>query len=182
MVIDMNYWSKVARKLIILILTIIGLYLAFKLAIFYIPFLIAFIFYLLIEPCIKFFMRKFKFKRRTSAIIVFSFAIAIITGLITWGIITLIQEASNLLSGLNGYFEKAYILIHDITAYFEVSKIKIPDEVKNILQNSSDDFLARTICMDKTIPNQIFKCHNISSNYRILCCNMYFIIVFYLYR
>ncbi len=38
MVIDMNYWTKVLRKIIILILMIIRVYLGFKLAIFYMPF------------------------------------------------------------------------------------------------------------------------------------------------
>ena len=39
MVIDMNYWTKVFKKLIMLIISIIGVYLAFKLAFFYLPFL-----------------------------------------------------------------------------------------------------------------------------------------------
>lgn len=142
MVVDMNYWSKVARKLFILILTIIGLYLGFKLAIFYIPFLIAFVFSMLIEPCIRFLMKKFKIKRRTSAILVFTVVIAIISSLIAWGIVTLIQEASNMLNGLNGYFEKAHLLIQNITSYFETGKIQISDEVKKIIQNSSNEFLA----------------------------------------
>ena len=141
MVIDMNYWSKVARKLFILILTIIGLYLGFKLAVFYIPFLIAFILYLLIEPCIRFLMKKFKLRRRTSAIIVFSVVILIVTGITAWGIVTLVQEASNLLGGLNGYFEKGTILLNNFTEYFKTSKIQIPDEVQNILQNSGNEFL-----------------------------------------
>ena len=35
MVIDMGYWSKVGKRLLTLILTIVGIYLAFKLAVFY---------------------------------------------------------------------------------------------------------------------------------------------------
>ena len=147
MVIDMNYWSKVARKLFILILTIIGLYLGFKLAVFYIPFLIAFILYLLIEPCIRFLMKKFKLRRRTSAIIVFSVVILIVTGITAWGIVTLVQEASNLLGGLNGYFEKGTILLNNFTEYFKTSKIQIPDEVQNILQNSNDCY--KSSCLNK---------------------------------
>ena len=53
MVIDMNYWSKVFRKILILFLTIFGVYLAFKFAIFYMPFLIAFILSLLLEFLLK---------------------------------------------------------------------------------------------------------------------------------
>ena len=43
MVIDMGYWTKVGKRLLVLLITIIGIYLAFKLAIFYMPFLVAFI-------------------------------------------------------------------------------------------------------------------------------------------
>ena len=39
MVIDMNYWSKVLKKIVILLFSILGVYLAFKLVIFYMPFL-----------------------------------------------------------------------------------------------------------------------------------------------
>lgn len=78
MVIDMNYWTKVIRKIIIFAVTILFIFLAFKLSIFYMPFLIAFIISLLIEPIIKFLMKKTKLKRRTSSIIVFIIAILII--------------------------------------------------------------------------------------------------------
>ena len=42
MVIDMNYWNKVIKNIIILAVSILIVYLFFKLAVFYIPFLIAF--------------------------------------------------------------------------------------------------------------------------------------------
>lgn len=105
------------------------------------PFLIAFILSMLIEPVIRFFMRKIKLKRRTSAIIVFVIVIGIIIGLIAWGIITLIQEVSNMLTGINEYFEKTYIQIQDIISKFEFSKLQIPQEIQTIVQNSAGDFL-----------------------------------------
>lgn len=105
------------------------------------PFLIAFVLSMLIEPVIRFFMRKIKLKRRTSAIIVFIIVIGIITGLITWGIITLIQEASNMLTGLNEYFEKTYIQIQNIISKSEFSKVQIPEEIQTIVQNGAGDFL-----------------------------------------
>lgn len=105
------------------------------------PFLIAFILSMLIEPVIRFFMRKIKLKRRTSAIIVFVIVIGIIIGFIAWGIITLIQEASNMLTGINEYFEKTYIQIQDIISKFEFSKLQIPQEIQTIVQNSAGDFL-----------------------------------------
>ena len=61
MVIDMNYWGKVFKNIVIVLITIIGIYLAFKLAIFYMPFLIAFILSLMIEPIVKLIMKKTNF-------------------------------------------------------------------------------------------------------------------------
>ena len=52
MIIDMNYWGKVLKNLLILALSVLGFYLGFKLVIFYMPFLVAFIISLLLEPCI----------------------------------------------------------------------------------------------------------------------------------
>ena len=154
MIIDMNYWSNVLKKLFVLVITIIGLYLGFKLAVFYMPFLIAFIFYLLIEPCIRFLMKKFKFKRRTSAIIVFTVVTLIVSGILTWVIVTLVQEASNLLEGLNGYFERGNMLLNSFTEYFKTSKIQIPNQVQNILQNSGNEFLNQISISLKNILNK----------------------------
>ena len=42
MIIDMNYYKKVGRRLLTFAFTIMLLYIAFKLSVFYIPFLIAF--------------------------------------------------------------------------------------------------------------------------------------------
>ena len=166
MIIDMNYWSKVLKKLFVLVITIIGLYLGFKLAVFYMPFLIAFIFYLLIEPCIRFLMKKFKFKRRTSAIIVFMAVTLIVGGIITWGIITLVQEASNLLEGLNGYFEKGNMLLNSFTEYFKTSKIQIPNQVQNILQNSGNEFLNEISIWAKDV---LTKFLNILTSFPTIC-------------
>ena len=43
MIIDMSYWTKVFRRILYVISILFGIFLAFKLAIFYMPFLIAFI-------------------------------------------------------------------------------------------------------------------------------------------
>lgn len=93
MVLDMNYWSKVIRRLIIFVVMVLGVYIAFKFAVFYMPFLIAFILSMLIEPIIRFFMKKFKLKRRTSSIIVFAIVISVITGISIWGIATIIRRS-----------------------------------------------------------------------------------------
>ena len=96
MVIDMGYWTKVTKRIIALILSIIGIYLLFKLAIFYMPFLIAFIISLFIEPLIRFVNKRTSLTRKTSAILVLIFISILLIALITWGIAVLIQESTNL--------------------------------------------------------------------------------------
>ena len=68
----------------------------------------------MIEPMIRFTMRKTKFTRKSSAIIVLVLVFSVIIGILALGIATLISEASNLLQGLNGYVENAYIQYKNI--------------------------------------------------------------------
>lgn len=142
MVIDMNYWSKVFRKLLILLFTIVGIYLAFKFAIFYMPFLIAFILSLIIEPIIRFFMRNFKLKRKISSIIVFVIVLSLIIGLLTWIVISLISEASNLLNGLNDYFILISDKFNDLMSNIDLSKLNLSNDIINTIQSSAIDVLS----------------------------------------
>lgn len=141
MVVDMNYWGKVIRNIVILLLSILGVYLGFKLAVFYMPFLIAFIISLILEPIIKFIMKKTKLKRKTSSIIVFVIAIAVIIGILTWGITSLISETSDILSNFNEYADMIYNMIQNLIKNIDFSKMQIPENVMNTIQNSALEFL-----------------------------------------
>ena len=105
MIINIPYWTRVAKNILYVVLLVIGLYLALKLSIFYMPFLVAFIISLIIEPCIKYIMKKTKLTRRTSSIIIFVIVSIVILGILSWIIITLFSESSSLLQGLNDYFD-----------------------------------------------------------------------------
>ena len=148
MVVDMGYWAKVGKRLLMFIISIVAIYLSFKCAVFYMPFLIAGIISLLIEPLIKFVNKKTKLTRKTSAIIVLIVVFSLIIGLLVWGITSLILEASDLLNGLNGYYDKAYIQVQNIINSIDLEKINVSDEVTNIIKNSTGDFL-------KTVSNWV---------------------------
>ena len=141
MIIDMSYWTRVGKRIIYVILILLGLFLSFKLAVFYMPFLIAFIISLIMEPAIKFLMKKMKITRRLSSIIIFIIVSLIILGTLTWGIITLVSEASGLLDDLNFYVDKIYGLFQDFTNNFQFDKIHLPEEVKGILENSTGSII-----------------------------------------
>ncbi len=155
MIIDMNYWTKVFRKILIFVFSILGIYLSFKLAVFYMPFLIAFIIAQLIEPIIRFCMKHFKWKRRVSAIIVFIVVLGILIGILIAGIFTLITEISNLLSGINGYVEAISSKFTDLTSHFDLSKLNIPNEIIETIQNTGKDLFNLIGTGIKNILNQV---------------------------
>ena len=129
MIFDMSYWTKVLKRLAVFVFTCIGIFLSFKLAVFYIPFLIAFIISLLVEPAIKFLNKKTDLQRKTCAIIVLIIVAIILILIITFAIIAIISESSNLLQGLNGYIEKIYNRAQEIVNSFDFKKIKLPARV-----------------------------------------------------
>lgn len=141
MVVDMNYCKKVIFNIVALLLSVLAIFLSFKLAVFYMPFLIAFIISLMLEPIIKFIMKYAKLKRKTSSIIVFIVAIFIIVGLLVWGITSLVSETSNLLSNFNQYVDIAYDMLQNFISNIDFSKIQIPENVMNTIQSSAMEFL-----------------------------------------
>lgn len=141
MIINVSYWTRVLKNIIYVLFLLIGLFIALKLSIFYMPFLVAFIISLIIEPAIKFIMKKTNLTRRTSSIIIFVIAITIILGSLIWLIITLFSESSSLLQGLNDYFDKAYLQFQGLISSLNFDKIHLSDELLNLIQNSTGDIL-----------------------------------------
>ena len=128
MILDLNYFGKIVKKILILAIYILLIYVGIKVALFYTPFLIAFIIALAIEPLIRKIMKKFKFTRKTSSIIVFVLAILIIVAILVWGINTLVSETSNVLKGLNSSFENGYQQIQKVISKVDFDKINISEE------------------------------------------------------
>ena len=141
MVIDMGYFTKVLRNILILIITLVSIFLLFKLALFYVPFLIGFIISLLIEPIIKMISKGTKLTRRTSAIIVLLCIFTILITLIVWGSVSLISESAELLQSLNIYIEKIYNQIQKYINSIEFDKLEIPRQVISIIETSANNFL-----------------------------------------
>ncbi len=138
---DTHYWTSVFKRIVYVIFLLIATIIAFKLSVFYMPFLVAFIIALIIEPLIKRMMNSFKITRRASAIIIFIIVALIILGGLTWLIITSFSEASNLLKGLNDYFDKAGELFNNFSNNFDFNKLHLSDEIKNVIQNSTNSIL-----------------------------------------
>src|SRR5574344_253050 len=145
MVVDVNYWMRVVKKSLTVILTIILVYLVYKVAVFYLHFLIAFVISLMLKPGIKFLMKKFKFKRKSSSIIMLIIVFGIIVGLLAWAIPSLISESSNFLGNINDYVSTITIQIQKVTNSENLKKLNIPDSVIKTIENSSKDLLNTVI-------------------------------------
>ena len=140
---DLKYIYKVIRRVLNIILLVVLGYIGIKMAVFYMPFLIAFIISLIIEPAIRYLMKKTKMTRKMSSIIIFIIVFSIIIGVITWGIISLISESTNLLQTLNIYIDKAYTQIQDVIGKLEITKISISNNVLDIAQTASRELLLK---------------------------------------
>ena len=138
-----TYWTSILKKIFYLVLIIVSIILALKLAVFYMPFLIAFTISLMMEPAIKKIMRKLKTTRRFSSIIVFILVFGTILGLLIWGIVTVVSEASNLLSNFNGYYEKIYNQIQRLISNFNFEKINISEQMTQIFQDTTISMLQK---------------------------------------
>ena len=141
MIFDVSYWTRVFKRILYVVFILLGLYIGLKLSVFYMPFLVAFIISLMVEPAIKFIMRKTNLTRRTSSIIIFVIVSLIILGKLKWLIITLFSESSSLLQGLNNYFDKAYIQFQSLISTFNYDKIHLSSEVLSVIENSTEDLL-----------------------------------------
>lgn len=139
----LKYWTSVSKKILGVLLALFCLWISFKLIVFYLPFLIAFIMALIMEPWIKRIMKNFKLSRRVSSIIVFIIAFGLIIALLSFGIGILISESTNLLDRFNDYYDVIRSNINNIIKGIDFSKFKIPTEISQIIQNSSSSALEK---------------------------------------
>lgn len=131
----------IIKKSIITILILIAFFFICKLSVFYIPFLIAYIISLLIEPIIKWIKNKTHFTRKVSSVIVLITIFSILVGLLSWGIISLFSEATSLLNGLNSYLEKGLDFIEKFSQSLKIDGFRLPEEVQKITENTVTNFL-----------------------------------------
>ena len=157
MILDLNYFGKIVKKILILAIYILLIYVGIKVALFYTPFLIAFIIALAIEPLIRKIMKKFKFTRKTSSIIVFVLAILIIVAILVWGINTLVSETSNVLKGLNSSFENGYQQIQKVISKVDFDKINISEEMRNSINNSLSEWSNKIFNLVQTGLNKVIQ-------------------------
>lgn len=152
----MDYFS-ILKKCILGIALIFLIIIACKLTIFYIPFLIAYIISIIIEPLIKFIYKKTSFSRKASSIIVLVAIFSLLATITIYGGVKLITETTNLLSGLNNYIEMTMNFINNITSKINFEEIHLSKEVISIFENSTSDFLNTLTQQLKGLLNKILE-------------------------
>lgn len=145
------------KKFLIVISIVFCLAIVFKLTIFYLPFLVAYIISIIIDPIIKFINKKTSLSRKTCSIIVLVLLFAIIMGIIVLGGIKLTEEATNLVGGLNNYLEKTIIFFDDIISKINFNNLSISDEVVEIFQNTFLEYLNMVTSYLKGILNKLIE-------------------------
>ena len=126
-------------------------------------------------------MRKCKFKRKVSSIIILVLVTGILLGLIAWGIATIISEGSNLLDNLGTYVTQATNFIQNILKDDNLKKFNIPNNVITTIEKSATDLLRNSYILAKFFLKSCVSMDNINSNDGSLLSSNFFSIIFYMY-
>lgn len=133
---ESKYYKKIALKIGVVLFIVLGLFITYKLAIFYIPFIIAIIVSWIVEPITKFFTKRCKLKRKLSTIISLLLIIVIFGTIVTLIGIKVVTEATEIISNSNVYFKDVYDYGMEIFDNLKKEQIQIPDEVMQVAKNS----------------------------------------------
>ncbi|MBQ7667761.1 MAG: sporulation integral membrane protein YtvI [Clostridia bacterium] len=131
-------YKKILMMLLYLVLFVVGVYLAFKLAIFYMPFLIAYIIYKLIKRPSEFLVKKFKLPKAISVILCIILFITIIGGIGYLFFSSLIREIVSLSQSSSHLVPKAYNTIMDLISRFTFfyKGLDLSQDVIDTIENS----------------------------------------------
>lgn len=138
-----RYWTSVLKRVLGVIIVFFCIWASFRLIVFYMPFLIAFIISLIMEPAIRWIMKKLKLTRRVSSIIVFIILFGLIIAILSFGIGSLISESTNLLNKFNDYYTRISEKINFFIQKTDFSRFKIPKEMSQIIQSTTTTALEK---------------------------------------
>lgn len=150
-------YSCILKKTFIGIILIALLLLLCKISMFYIPFVIAYIISLVVDPIIKWLNRRTSFSRKINSIIVLATLFIILIVIIVWGGIKLVSETTNLLGGLNTYLDKTMNLVNGITSQVNIYSLNLSEDVINVFEKSTTDFVNTVIDYLKNFLSKILK-------------------------
>lgn len=124
-----KYWIRVIKKLLSVVLVLVGLFLALKCAIFLLPFVIAIIINKLMSPLVKLMTNKLKFNHKVSVIISVILVIAILGTIITFAGVKLTEEVYDLTVNIPTYINAIMPTINGIMQQIEIAFVDLPEAI-----------------------------------------------------
>lgn len=152
----MDYFF-ILKKIFLISLLMVMFFIICKLSIFYIPFIIAYIIFLIVDPIIKWLNKKTSISRKVCSIIVLATIFLLLSGVIIWGGIKLISETTNLLGGLNEYLDKSMNLINDIKTKINLNNLNLSEDAIKVFEKSTTDFINSIIDYVKNVLTKVLK-------------------------
>ena len=141
MIIDVNEWSKIIKKVFYVLFLILMIFITLKLAWFFIPFLIALIIANCIEPLIKLLNKKTKLLRNTCAKIALIIVFSVLIGILGVSATIIVSEAAGLLKDFGDIGSNISGTIENISNFLKLENVNISDEVRNLVINSTNELI-----------------------------------------
>lgn len=155
---------RVSIFVIVLTLIIIGLYLALPTGLWaigrvislFLPFILGYLFSLIINPLADKLQSKFKLPRGLSAILVIILTVGIIGGILAGVIWKIVEEMRSIYSHYPQIYAETVIMWENISGKFSDFYVALPDAIQNVLDNLGKqfsvaiaDFFQRTPVVEK---------------------------------
>lgn len=137
---DKRTW-KILKRIGVFVGTIIVLILLCKFAVYFMPFLIAGILAIVIEPIIKFCMNKLKMSRRVSSIIIVTLTIILFCLAVFYGGVALVRETINFTTSLSPTITNIIEQTKELISEIEIDNELISADVLTTIENSLVDFI-----------------------------------------
>ena len=134
---------RIAERVGVFLGTLLLLYFLFKFATYFMPFLIAGVIAILIEPIIKFCMNKLKLSRRVSSVIIVALTIILIILGIVYGGSAIIKEILKLTENIQPAIGVATDFISNIAGKVGEYFPELPQNILNAMQTSVVDFIGK---------------------------------------
>ena len=140
---ERNKRIRVIERIGVVLGTVLLLYFLFKFATYFMPFLIAGVIAVLIEPIIKFCMNKLKLSRRVSSMIIVALTIILIIMAVIFGGSKMIKEILKLSENLPAGITIATQFIDNISQKAAELYPELPASILNAMQSSVVEFIGK---------------------------------------
>lgn len=137
---DKRTW-KIIQRVATFLGTILVLFLLVKFAVYFMPFLIAGILAIIIEPIIKFCMNKLKMSRRVSAFVIVSITIVLFCLAVFYGVTMAIKEVMKLTNNITPAITAVMEQTQNFINNMEINNEVLSPEVVSKLQDSLMEFI-----------------------------------------